>query len=507
MGGTTLTAEQKQVILKSEEKRIEFYNDFCSHRRVVENFFVVSAFASIENYEEYQLDPTNLYDPHWRAYYAILCMMMKQGGFEKIDNFAVDNFVNTKGTDKLKKIYYEAGGFETIEEALEIVETDNIASYYQDVLRYGALTKMFKEGIRIDKKWDKLRKLTFTELTEYGEALIDDMFAGTETAIDKVYDIKDGIEKMIEDADKGINKGLPLFSNCLNSVVNGQVLGNITMLAGASGAGKTYLTLCMTMPSFIAEKEPLLIMCNEEDLAKWQRELLAWVINNVVVKEKEYRGMEFVKSRFYQGNFTKEEWMLLREAQAWVDKRVEDGLIKFVNFNSFSMSKAISLIRSYSTKHSFKYFIIDTLKLDNDAGSKISDNAWLMLQQNMVKLYNVIKPTNKNVHVWVTYQLSKSSKARFLDQGSLGMSKNVADVVSTLLLTRKVLASEKEGSGAIKVKRANKSEAILDPAKEYMLIFIDKCRSGSTSNQVVIRTDKGKNIIRDVGFTKIAEDY
>ena len=172
------------------------------------------------------------------------------------------------------------------------------------------------------------------------------------------------------------------------------------------------------------------------------------------------------------------------------------------------MDKAIRLIKTMTVKKGIKYFIIDTLKLDNDAGSNVSDISWLQLQQNMVKLYNVIKPSAKNVHVWVTYQLNKTNRSRFLDQSSLGMSKNVADVVSTLLLTRKILATEKkQDANGLTVKSFENREVALDPEKDYRIVFIDKNRSGSTSKQIVLGVDMGRNIIRDVGYTIVPEDY
>ena len=197
---------------------------------------------------------------------------------------------------------------------------------------------------------------------------------------------------------------------------------------------------------------------------------------------------------------------MFRIARDWLNEMLANGLIKFVNFSTFSMNKSIKLIRKYATQNSIKYFIIDTLKLDNDVGSNVTELAWLQLQQNMVKLYNVIKPTAKNVHVWVTYQLNKSVRARFLDQSALGMSKNVADVVSTLILVRNALESEK-GANGLKVKRADGRSVELSEEKEYMIAFIDKNRQGSTSSQIVWRVDKGRNIMKDVGFTKVSQDY
>src|SRR5690606_25471125 len=115
------------------------------------------------------------------------------------------------------------------------------------------------------------------------------------------------------------------------------------------------------------------------------------------------------------------------------------------NFNSFSMKKAIKLIKKHNAVQDVKYFILDTLKLDSDEVSENSQ-AWLQLQQNMVKLQDVIKESALNVHCYVTYQLGKSAMlSRYLSQNSLGVSKNVVDVVSTLMLVRKALESEKEG--------------------------------------------------------------
>ena len=122
-------------------------------------------------------------------------------------------------------------------------------------------------------------------------------------------------------------------------------------------------------------------------------------------------------------------------------------------------------------------------------------------------MYNVIKSSAKNVHVWMTYQLGKTPR-KYLDQSSLGMSKNVADVASTVILARKVYESEKSNdSKGLKVKGGDGQIRNLIPDEDYMVLFIDKNRTGSTSQQVVLKTDKGKNIIKDVGFTSIMEDF
>lgn len=477
-----------------------YKEDVLQHKTMAELQYVVSLYSDINYYEEYKVSPSVITNPHWRIYYMILEKMIQSKGITVADEVNVDLFVSEQ-SEKLGQLYKEAGGFNTIKEALPIIETENIATYHRELLRYEAFIRLKKRGFAIDEKWEKIKGLTYEQLVEYVDGIGASVFADIDLGEDKVIDITDNIDEMIERADKGVDKGLPVSSNLLNSIINGQSLGNITMLAGASGVGKTYLTLCLTLPNVISEKEKLFIMCNEEDIVKWQREILTWAANNIF-------GRGFYKSRFHQGNFTSEEKETLFEARDWMLKMIEKGSIKFVNFQTFSINKTISLIRKYKTQEQFNYFIIDTLKLDNDSGTDVTDIAWLQLQQNMVKLYNVIKPTAKNVHVWVTYQLSKSVRTRYLDQTSLGMSKNVADVVSTLLLVRNVLESEKGAdSKALKVKDVKGDDVILAENKDYMICFLDKNRQGSTSNQVVWRTDKDKNILKDVGLTRVAQDY
>lgn len=461
--------------------------------------YVVSLYANSELFDEYKVEPSVISNPHWRVYYMILMQMIERKGVQTIDEMNMEMYM-TQQKEQLKKLYDNAGGWGTIEEAKMIIEVENIEAYYREVVRFNALLRLHDIGFDIEGKFDEYNKLTYEELSEVVSGTVDTVFSEIDLGGEKVQDIKEDVWGMIEEADKGVHRGLPVNSKVLNSVINGQVLGNITMLGGASGTGKTLLTLNLTLPTAIKEKEPLLIMANEEDIKKWQREIIVWIINNELKSD-------LLKERFYQGGFTKSEWADLKAAKEWLDEKMEDGLIQFVNFNTFSMAKSIKLIRRYANM-GIKYFIIDTLKLDNDIGSSISDNSWLLLQQNMVKLYNVIKPTAKNVHVWVTYQLNKSVKTRFLDQSSLGMSKNVADVVSTLILVRNVLETEKgaDAKGLV-IKRADGAVGSLSEDKEYMVAFIEKNRQGSTSNQVIWRVDKSRNIVKDVGFTKIAQDF
>lgn len=479
---------------------MSFREDLLHHKKIAETQYVFSLFTDVNLFLEYKLaDKTFITDKNLRLYYIILEQMIEKKSYQVIDSVNLEVYMNQQ-TDKLQKLYERAGGWTTIDEAKKLIEPENIDVYYQEVLRYEALRKLNLYGYDIESEWSKYSKLSYEELAATVEDKIGKIFANGITE-DKVVDFKNGIRNMVKKADEGLARGLPLYSRMLNGTVNGMALGNITMVAGASGAGKTNFTLNQALTAMIEQEEKLLIMCNEEELDKWQQDMITWHINNV---QKE----DFVKSRFYQGDFTAEENELMEAAIQWMENKMEDDLIQFVNFNTFSMDKSIRLMRRLIIQEGVRYFIIDTLKLDNDIGSTFNDNSWLQLQQNMVKLYNVIKPSAYNCHVWVTYQLTKTQRTRFLDQTSLGMSKNVADVVSTLILIRGVLENEKGNDGLLIKRRKGKApKAILKQEESYTIAFIDKNRRGSTDNQLVFKMDMGRNTMKDVGFTKVSQDY
>lgn len=485
---------------KKDIKNDDFYKEILKHKSISESQFVLSLYKVSDWYHEYAIEPSDISDKSWRLYYIILQELLTTKQIKTIDMISMESYVDTKG-EKLRAIYEANGGYETIEKGVNYIEEENIESYYNEIHRYNAVLELVELGYPIKENWSNYSKLTVEELSEVLEGQVASVFLKTEFGNDKVEDIFDDMEEMIAEADEGVNRGLPLNSKLLDGIQNGLALGNITMLAANSGVGKTFLTISQTVPISIEFNEPLMIIANEENKSKWQRELLTWHINN---KQKG----NFNKERFYQGGFNDEEKEYLTNATKWFRENVDRGLIRFVNLSDFSMAKSLKIIKKYANMKDVKYYIIDTLKLDNDANSKMTDNAWLQLQQNMVKLYNVIKPTNKNCHVWVTYQMSKSLKGKFLSQNDLGMSKNVADVVSSLLLVRLAGDNEKgEDKGSLEAKADDGRKVKLNPEKDYFIVFWDKNRQGATSEQAVIRIDRGRNIVKDIGRVRISQEY
>lgn len=485
------------------------FDDLKEARGRSESMYVASLYRNPSLYLEYELSNTHfLKGSPWLLYYVIFKEMHKRG-HEVFDALSTDTFVANNLKEKAQGNYRKFSGYDPIDLMVDVVEDQNIQEYYSNVLKYSAIFRLKNIGFDVEGKWDTISTLNYKELSDFFDNLVNNVFNDIDMEEDKVVNLFDDIRSVWEAADRGVNSGLPVDSKLLNNIIKGQVTGNITLVAGRSGEGKTFLSTCLTLPMHIKHDEPILIMCNEEEVDVWKMQMTVWAANNHVNKLPQFKGVkaELLKERYYdsKGGFTKQEWELIDASIEWLQERIDTEKIKFVSFNTFSMDKSIGLIKKYIAQHDFKYFILDTMKLDNEVGSSVTDNSWLHLQQGMVKLFNVIKKSNRDAHVWLTYQLKKDSR-KYLDMESLGMSKNVVDVVSTLILIRNVYDSEKTGN-TLEVKSADKREVIINPEDDYMLLFVPKNRRGSTSDVVVLGVDKNRNIIRDVGLTRIAEDF
>lgn len=478
----------------------EFYKKILQEKSIVESQLVFSLFANTNYYFDYEVKLNSFHSSIWRFYYHMLKEMVEDKKLHKMDSVSVEAYVAGK-SDKFQEVYRKSGGYETIRKGMELVESDNVESYYSELQRYKTIVRLIESGFPIERNWAKYSKMNLETLNEVLEGLVAEAFIDTELGADKVENMFDGIDDMLKQADEGVDKGLPLGSRTMDSIQNGLALGNITMIAANSGVGKTFLTTMLHILSSIHNEEPVLIIANEEEKNRYSQGLLTAYINN------KHKNAYFNKNRFLNGNFSVEEWEYLKEARDWYLSKVSDGLINFVNMNEFSMAKTIRLIKKYARLYDVKYFILDTLKLDNDTYSRVNDNSWLQMQQNMVKLYNVIKPSNLNVHVWVTAQMTKTNRrSRYLDQSMIGMAKNVTDVVSSLMLVRMASQSEKVGDKSLKVVGEDGHTHLLDEDKDYMIVFWDKNRQGRTNRQVVLEVDRGLNTIKDIGKTQIDND-
>lgn len=482
----------EELVITPED---EFRKSLVESKKNSESYVVLSMYKSVDLFLDNNIKVDDISDNVWKFYFAIMQKAIKQGK-RVLDDIVIGMIV--ADNENLEKMYEEYGGYQTIANGLSFVEVENFNSYLVELKKTNALIRLHDLGYPVMKNIEAYKMLSTEGLQNALESALSEVFADIDVD-EKVVDLKDGLWDVVMEAHEGLNRGFPYSSPLLTESTNGQALGNITMVSANSGVGKTFFTIAQVLPNMIEFNEKLLIMANEEGEKKWKQAIIVWACNNI------FDG-DFNKARFNQGSFSKEEFALLRKGVDWLNEQMEAKVIQFINFSRFSMKKAIKLIRRHSQVEDIKYYILDTLKLDSD---QVNENtqAWLQLQLGMVDLFDTVKEEALNRHVWVTYQLGKSALlTRYLSQNSLGVSKNVVDPISTLMLIRKALDSEKDGGkNEVKIKTKNGLKT-MDKEKEYFIVFLGKNRANATHRQLVFEIDQGLNTMKEIGTCVIEQD-
>lgn len=445
--------------------------------------------------------------PRWQFYFEIGKKLALKN-IMKIDEMAVELLI--QNSDKTKAKFNKYGGFEPVETVMECATFENTDAYVNDLKKWSALHSIVDTLSIEESIIDECRDLDVNELYDYYNAHLNNIFINADDGVE-THKLGDNVQGIIDEADKGLNVGMPIPSPILNEEIGGVMNGQIILLGGLSGTGKTSATIQLLLSALFMNEQPAAVLLNEQSYSKWTMELLTWIINNLILEKKE-TPKYFNKKRWRQGKFTVEERKLLKEAKEILDKKVKDNKIILCHFKSYSAKQAERVIRKYASL-GVKNFILDTFKISSDRSG--SDAFWLSMQEDMRKFDDLVKESNLNVNLWVTLQLQKGAIAkRYLTGDSIGMAKNVIDVASVGLLMRRVRNDEYDGKFAIKVINPISPEAkktgvtvTLDPNKNYVIIFIEKNRNGeSQTYQIVAEQDLGTLRYKEVGICDIPFD-
>ena len=439
----------------------------------------------------------------WRVFFQIAHDLVLVEKKNVLDDMTVGLYLEKH--HKLKAKYEEYGGYDTISSAMGYVQVENLDGYISELRKWKVLIQLCKRGFPVKDRLSDFADMTSEDIYNEFEAFLNDTFVNIDSDV-KSYDICSGIYDLIEKLDSGSAIGLPYYDMpILSKETGGQYVGSITLLGGISNAGKSTVARSTTIPSIIKNNEKVVIMINEDSFAKWQREMLVWICNNIL-------KFDIQKHTVRDGKFTNEVKAKLYEAAAWLEEKTKNHMITVIPFLQYQTSKAIKEIKKYAAM-GVKYFILDTFKMD---AGKVSNNSWMEMQQAMVSIKDTVKTEALNVHILITFQLEKgSSVMRYYTQNNIGMAKNIVDVASTCIMVRDIFddeyTEEKRALNVYKLEGTNGKTRIpqkLDKNKKYQVFFIVKNQEGAANSyQIVAEHDKSRNIIKEVGITNVMPDF
>lgn len=492
-----LTAFEKELI-KATKKVKEF-------KLACEANVVSILWSNPELYYTYdKLNIKSFTNNIWRVYWQIGYDIIVKENKKVLDDITVGLYLEKH--PKLKQKYDEYGGYDTIDKAKEYVKVENIGGYIDELHKWNAVLQLLARRFPVHDKLKDFVDMNLNDIYDTYEAQLNHVFINAEENV-KSYNACDGVNELIDELNKGINVGLPLHNcNILNKEISGLNLGNIYGLGGLSGAGKSTTAINWLLPSILNYNEKVVFIINEEDQTKIQKELIIWVANNIY-KENLHKYV------LRDGKFDDSTLELLRKCAKWIEEKKENKNITVIPLERYTTDMAIKIIKKYAALGDVKYFCIDTLKENADSNT---DKTWLEMQRDMVKLYDVVKPSAKNVCLLVTYQLGKiATKQRYYTNNEIGMAKSIVDVMSVNLMIRHPFDDEFEGGKQeIKAYKLEGKRGLtkipfkLNKDKKYIIVFITKNRFGATNEvQIIAEYDLSLNKYKELGICNIVQDW
>lgn len=487
-----------------EQEMLETYRKVKEYSLNSEANVVLLIYKNPELLYNYKLTLEDFHNNTWKVYFSIGQDLILKEKKTTLDEISIGLYLSKH--PKLQEKYEEYGGYDVITNGSEYIQESNFSSYYNELKKWGVVLKLLKMKFPITDRLSEIVDMSAEQIYNEYEAKLQHLFINIDSEV-KSYSITEGLDELIDELDAGLAVGLPYNDMpMLTKETSGMQLGNITLVGGLSNCGKSTFARNLLIPSILKHGEKIVVILNEENLKRWQRELIVFVANNILKKELQ-------KYVVRDGKYSDETKEIIKDAVNWIKEKAADNTITIIPFEKYSTQKAIKVIKKYASLGNVKYFVLDTFKMD---AGKVSEQSWLEMAQSMVAINDTIKEDCLNVHILITFQLAKASaRQRFYMQDNVGVSKSIIDPVSTCIMIRDVFEDEVAGGKrelrVFRLEGKNKTSKIpvvLDKNKRYQLVFIVKNREGAAnSRQLVIESDMSRNIVREIGVTVVPADF
>lgn len=492
---TTPFEQEKEII----QKKVSEYRLQC------EANVVSIMYKDPDQIYDIGIDPEKFKSNVWRVYWEIAYGIIVSEKKSSLDEVTIGMYLNKH--EKLRAKYEEYGGYDKIMAATGYVATENLDSYISELKKWDAVLDLCERGFPVGDRLSDYVDMTEEDIYNEHEAYLNHIFANSSSNI-KSVNVFDEMHEFIEELNNSSEVGMPFYNaDFLTAEVGGFNLnGNIYGLGAGSGCGKSNMAFNWIIPSAIESGEKVVMCINEEDERRIRKELLIWVANNVFKEELHKRTLR-------DGGFDKKTIDLLNKCADWIEQKKDERILTVIPLERYSVNTVIKIIKKYSSAFGVRVFILDTLKESFDART---DEIYKSMMRDMVALYDVIKPSARNVGLFVTYQLGKSSlKMRYLTNNEIGQAKSIVDVMSVNLMMRRPYEDEYEGGSKEIIgyrpdgsDKKSKVAIKLNKKDNPMITFIVKNRFGiSGGDQVVSSCDLSTNVYKDIGYCSIPQDF
>jgi replicative DNA helicase len=406
------------------------------------------------------LQPDDFYrDTHRKIYQAMTELYTRN---EPVDLITLNNYLKGKGD------LDDVGGVQYLSSLASSVPTSANVKYHSRIVREKALVRNLLHSVTDIAKNVYDNDLDTDELIDYAEKKIFDLsdkkiktsfftmkelISDTFVTIERLYDKKESIT------------GIPSGFKDMDELTTGFQKGDLIIIGGRPGMGKTAFCLNISQHVGIAMKEPVAIFSLE--MAKEQLVMRMLCSEAKVDSNKVRKG--FINKR--------DDWNKLTNAAG----KLAESLIFIDDSSGLSVLEMRAKARRLKQQHGLSLVIVDYLQLMRGRGK------FERREQEIAEISRSLKALAKELQVPVIAlsQLNRGVETRggnknptLADLRESGAIEQDADVIIFLYRDTK---DEMEGKGKVIVDIAKQRNG---PTDKITLTFLDYCTRFVDSSDV-----------------------
>lgn len=435
-------------------------------------------------------------------FYFNLGKALYNAGFRKFDNITVYGFLQNK--PEVKETFDNYGGYREVENLKQLVNVENVDAYFDKIAKLNTLNSLCKLTFDSFEDVSKFDKMSSQQVYDYFEYKLSDI------SIESTHDVEEESlvidDEFIEECNTGDAVGISYAKNCpiMNYLTLGVPLGEMFMIAGHSGVGKSSFVFENMVLPMAEEGVKVAIVSNEMRSKDYKIMLLA----HILTKELNYWGL--TRKQIKMGHFTNEQREMLNKAKKISQEKYSS--LGFIKLFDNDIGKVLKYIKKKS-KRGYQIFVWDTMKSDDSLDEKM----FLQLLINSRKVFQLA--SKENIAIIPTYQLALYTvNQRYLDASCLANGKQIKEVFSEMIYMRQLWQDEYTGEKYdCKAYQLQKNEdgkytkvkrmIELDKDKKYIVAFLDKTRNDEDKQQVLYEVNGRFNSWKEIGYCNILNEH
>lgn len=432
-------------------------------------------------------------------YFNIFEGMYAQG-FKDFDEVSIYSYI--KNSESIMKKYEDRGGYKSLLELKNIISADNFYTYVDTFNKVCLLGELKIKGFNIESNFDNFEKMTTSQVFDWFEYQLNSVSA--DVGSDVEFETLEVTDTDLNDLLSGSQMGIPYgeHSPLLNYMTLGLPKDDLTIIGSYVNQGKSsFVSANMVFP--LAKRGVKVgILANEMSGNAYKQLLIQYVLIH------DLHIYDLTRKKIKMGKF-QDKMEIMKEVQKII-KEVYSPNIIFGKTFDYDSNRTKKILKKWS-KIGIELAIYDTLKSDvNDKSS------WESLINSTRILYQLA--SKEKIAIVAVMQLALATNARrILDLDVLAGGKQASEVASEVIFFRTLHTDERTGEiNEVKCynyikdeqgKYTNKKEyIILDPEKEYRIMFLAKSRNDRTGQAILYQFDGYNNNWIEKGYCQCKSD-